>query len=282
MVQYHYSNYSRGHVLEKTPDGVDPCVSWLLLPAENLWPFWFRGVLYLLAMVYLFVGIAIVSDVFMCAIERITSQKRKIVKWDPEKNVKVEKEVLLWNETVANLTLMALGSSAPEILLAVGETVQHLTEEPTGRDSLGLFTIVGSAAFNLLMITAICIVCVPSPSIKRIKEFGVFMITAAWSIFAYIWMLVVALWVSPGKIEMWEAWVTLAFFPLLVLSAYAQDNGWWCKRAVKVNGVANGDAASQMVSKGYIVTMVMLSTKLFSQIIHYVHVHVVHGFIVAL
>lgn len=31
----------------------------------------------------------------------------------------------MWNETVSNLTLMALGSSAPEILLSVIE-VMHL------------------------------------------------------------------------------------------------------------------------------------------------------------
>lgn len=34
--------------------------------------------------------------------------------------------VRVWNETVSNLTLMALGSSAPEILLSVIE-VMHLT-----------------------------------------------------------------------------------------------------------------------------------------------------------
>jgi solute carrier family 8 (sodium/calcium exchanger) len=35
----------------------------------------------------------------------------------------VPKRVAVWNPTVANLTLMALGSSAPEILLSVIETV---------------------------------------------------------------------------------------------------------------------------------------------------------------
>jgi hypothetical protein len=30
-----------------------------------------------------------------------------------------EVTVMLWNETIANLSLMALGSSAPEIMLAV-------------------------------------------------------------------------------------------------------------------------------------------------------------------
>jgi len=32
-------------------------------------------------------------------------------------------DVPRWNETVANLTLMALGSSAPEILLSVIQTL---------------------------------------------------------------------------------------------------------------------------------------------------------------
>jgi solute carrier family 8 (sodium/calcium exchanger) len=35
-------------------------------------------------------------------------------------------DVPVWNATVANLTLMALGSSAPEILLSVVETVKDL------------------------------------------------------------------------------------------------------------------------------------------------------------
>ena len=39
-------------------------------------------------------------------------------------------QVLVWNETVANLTLMALGSSAPEILLAIIEQVQKLGPKP--------------------------------------------------------------------------------------------------------------------------------------------------------
>ena len=49
---------------------------------------------------------------------------------------------------MANLTLMALGSSAPEILLAVVETCA-LTFQA---GDLGPGTIVGSAAFNLLFV----------------------------------------------------------------------------------------------------------------------------------
>lgn len=57
-------------------------------------------------------------------------------------------KVKVWNPTIANLTLMALGSSAPEILLAIIETITTINDESPGE--LGPATIVGSAAFNLL------------------------------------------------------------------------------------------------------------------------------------
>ena len=96
-------------------------------------------------MIYFFLGISISADKFMEAIGVITA-KTKIVFIGGIKH-----EVLVWNETVANLTLMALGSSAPEILLAIIETVSLNFEA----GDLGPGTIVGSAAFNLLIITAI-------------------------------------------------------------------------------------------------------------------------------
>ena len=44
------------------------------------------------------------------------------MKEDPYTHEFVSTKVNVWNPTVANLTLMALGSSAPEILLNVIET----------------------------------------------------------------------------------------------------------------------------------------------------------------
>ena len=77
---------------------------------------------------------------------------------DSEGNV-TQRKVPRWNKTIANLTLMALGSSAPEILLAVLETVANLGSCP---GELGASTIVGSASFNLLVISALCIYAVSS------------------------------------------------------------------------------------------------------------------------
>ena len=93
--------------------------------------------------------------------------------YDEEAAEHVQKEVLIWNETVANLTLLALGSSAPEILLSVIETINDLISNPSAEGSnLGFYTIIGSAAFNLLLITGICIVSIPSPKSKKIEQFG--------------------------------------------------------------------------------------------------------------
>jgi len=89
----------------------------------------------------------------MEAIEKITSKIEVVEIEDGEGNMR-QKKLLFWNATVANLTLMALGSSAPEILLAVLETCTNLGQCP---GELGASTIVGSAAFNLLVISGLSI-----------------------------------------------------------------------------------------------------------------------------
>ena len=83
---------------------------------------------------------------------------------------------------------MALGSSAPEILLSIIETVTTLGKEP-GR--LGPSTIVGSAAFNFLVISGVSIAAVESPHYKKVADLGVFTITSISSLFAYVWMYIV-------------------------------------------------------------------------------------------
>ena len=45
------------------------CESWILLPAESIWPQWLRIILYIVGLAYCFIGVAIGSDVFMTSIE---------------------------------------------------------------------------------------------------------------------------------------------------------------------------------------------------------------------
>ena len=178
-----------------------------------------RAFVYLIAMFYFFLGISIISDRFMAAIEIITSQEKEITVKDPVNGKKQTVTVKIWNETVANLTLMALGSSAPEILLSVIEVIGLGFQA----GELGPSTIVGSAAFNLFMITAVCVVVLPAGEVRRIRHIKVFAFTATCSMFAYIWLYLILSVFSPGVIEVWEGIITFLCFPAMVCAAWAID-----------------------------------------------------------
>nr|XP_046914967.1 sodium/calcium exchanger 3-like [Dermatophagoides farinae]XP_046914975.1 sodium/calcium exchanger 3-like [Dermatophagoides farinae]XP_046914982.1 sodium/calcium exchanger 3-like [Dermatophagoides farinae]XP_046914989.1 sodium/calcium exchanger 3-like [Dermatophagoides farinae]XP_046914997.1 sodium/calcium exchanger 3-like [Dermatophagoides farinae]XP_046915005.1 sodium/calcium exchanger 3-like [Dermatophagoides farinae]XP_046915013.1 sodium/calcium exchanger 3-like [Dermatophagoides farina len=198
------------------------CEDGLILPCwysdDSLQTMILHGVVYLFALIYMFVGVAIIADRFMSSIEQITSQERDIIVRRPDGRKEIV-SVRIWNETVSNLTLMALGSSAPEILLSAIEIYAQNFEA----GELGPGTIVGSAAFNMFVIIAICVWAVPSTQIKKIKYLRVFIITMLFSVFAYVWLLIILIWSSPGVIEVWEGLMTLFFFYLTVQLAYIAD-----------------------------------------------------------
>ena len=142
----------------------------------------------------------------------------------------------VWNDTVANLTLMALGSSAPEILLACIETVGN----GFVAGDLGPGTIVGSAAFNLFCITGLCVAVIPNQESRRIAGIKVFVLTSLFSLFAYIWLVIVLVVISPNKVEIWEAFMTLAMFPILVILAYVTDQNCFRKEESDKDDVEAG------------------------------------------
>lgn len=183
-----------------------------------------RGLLYALLMVYLFIGVSIVSDKFMESIEMITAQEKEISLKDPKSGKTTIVIVKVWNETVANLTLMALGSSAPEILLSVVE----IFAKGFKAGDLGPGTIVGSAAFNLFMIIGLCMYVIPDDEVRKIKHLRVFLVTATWSVFAYIWLYAILGPISYGIVEPWEGILTFLFFPATVWTAYVAERRLFC------------------------------------------------------
>jgi len=176
-----------------------------------------RAGFYGMALIYCFLGVSIVADTFMAAIEAITSARHRILVKETGRYATVQ----VWNDAVANLTLMALGSSAPEILLSLVETLK----DGCFSGELGPSTIIGSAAFNLLIIVAACILAIPSTEVKYIKEESVFYVTAFFSILAYIWLLVIVQVHSPEVIDWWEGVLTLLLLPTLVVISYWCDVG---------------------------------------------------------
>jgi len=183
-----------------------------------------RGLLYIILMVWLFIGVSIVSDRFMESIEMITAQEKEVTIKDPKSGKNQIVIVKVWNETVANLTLMALGSSAPEIMLSVIE----IWAKGFKSGDLGPGTIVGSAAFNLFMIIGFCCYVIPDGEVRKIKHLRVFIITASWSVFAYVWLYLILGVFSYGKVETWEGLLTFLFFPATVWTAYVADRRLFC------------------------------------------------------
>lgn len=161
---------------------------------------------------------SIVSDRFMAAIEKITANEKEVIVRKPDGTTQLI-IVRVWNETVANLTLMALGTSAPEILLAVLEIFSNNFEA----GDLGPGTIVGSAAYNLFTIISLCIIVIPKGQSRRIKHLRVFFVTASFSLFAYMWLYFILSVSSPKIITVWEGLITFLFFPLCVYIAYTAD-----------------------------------------------------------
>lgn len=191
----------------------------LILPlfgeAEEDWPNVVRLILYLMGLGWTFLGVAVISDIFMAGIEKVTSAKKRV----KDKTTGRTITVYVWNATVANLTLMALGSSAPEILLSLIE----ITSANFMLGPLGAGTIVGSAAFNLLVISAVCICAIEEPDVRYIQQVPVYAVTASCSVFAYMWLMFILMVTSPDVCTIWEATLTLLFTPLLVFVAYLAD-----------------------------------------------------------
>ena len=204
------------------------------------------GIVWALLLAWTFMGVALGADAFMSSIETITSQLRlTTVSVNGEKK---KFHTRVWNDTVANLTLMALGSSAPEILLSMVEVALLSDKGYFYSGDLGPSTIVGSAAFNLMVIIAVCIVSLPDGETRTLKHLTVFAVTASFSIFAYIWMVIVLVFWTPNIITPAEAALTFCFMFLLVGIAFLADKGYltidgsaYASRSLKVLNIKAGE-----------------------------------------
>ncbi|KAG2493903.1 hypothetical protein HYH03_007840 [Edaphochlamys debaryana] len=242
----------RGYAVYDKP-GEPVCESDILLPGFNLLPRWLLAAVYLLFLLYLFAGVAIASDMFMDGIMQITATTRKVKRKNAAGETVIV-EVPVWNWVVANISLMALGTSAPEIMLALVEAVLGLGK-PAGE--MGPSCIAGSAAYNFLVISAVCTCAIPAGQFKRISQMRVYITTALWSMWAYVWMLIVYVYWTPDEVTLAEALITLGFFFVLLLNAWIIDTQPWKKRhggKVLPEGATSGSGAD-LETPGAIVTL---------------------------
>ncbi|CAE8595509.1 unnamed protein product [Polarella glacialis] len=153
-------------------------------------------------MIYSFLGVSIVADMFMAGIERITS----IMKCTRIPRSSRFRTTPVWNETDVIKRNFVAGK-------------------------LGAATIVGSAAFNMFVIivaqlkdeVAVCINSIPAGEVRYIKETGVYGITAFFSIFAYFLLLFISAIHTPNEIDLSEGVFVFCMFPVLVITSYLAD-----------------------------------------------------------
>jgi len=69
--------------------------------------------------------------------------------------------------------------------------------------ALGPGTIVGSAAFNLLFITAVTVMA-PAPRIAKVHQYNVYLTTSFFAVEAYMWLLFIVDFHTPERIDLWE------------------------------------------------------------------------------
>ena len=98
--------------------------------------------------------------------------------------------------------------------------------------------------FLIQVISGISIISVPTGTIKRIDDLGVFLITASFSIFAYVWLFIVLKVWSKDEIEIVEAVLTLLFFIILIVLAFVADkyNAYKKKKAAKKRALEAGES----------------------------------------
>jgi len=106
-------------------------------------------------------------------------------------------------------------------------------------------------AFNLFVIIAVCVVSIPATEGRKIQQQGVYMITAFFSVFAYVWLVIILLVTSPEIITLPEALITLLLFPLVVLMAFVADK-WAADSRFRAKwkgrfGMLSRDATAQRI-----------------------------------
>ena len=135
-------------------------------------------VLYALAILYLFLGLAIVcEDFFTASLERICLR-------------------LSLSEDVAGATFMAAGSSAPELFTSIMSLVSS-----NATNELGVATIVGSAVFNILVIVAATVIFAAKKNAPLRLDWKPVTRDCAFYAIAVATMLLV---MADGKVWWWE------------------------------------------------------------------------------
>lgn len=108
------------------------CDSYLLFQGETNLSNGVRTFLYLLGLAYCFIGLSAITSKFFHSMENMMRQTKKVEGIDPDSNLLVVKEEKLWNYTIADISLLAFGTSFPQISLATIDAIRNIGQLTAG------------------------------------------------------------------------------------------------------------------------------------------------------
>lgn len=107
--------------------------TYLLFHGETLLSNGVRASLYTVALAYCFIGLSAITARFFKSMEQIMRHSREVVvSVDPHTKEPVVKHEKVWNYTVADIALLAFGTSFPQISLATIDAIRNLGQLTAG------------------------------------------------------------------------------------------------------------------------------------------------------
>lgn len=106
--------------------GDEKCNSYLLLYGETALGNGLRAFLYFLGLAYCFIGLSAITARFFRSMENVVKHSRTVVEVDPYTNTEIIKQENVWNYAIADISLLAFGTSFPQISLATIDAIRNI------------------------------------------------------------------------------------------------------------------------------------------------------------
>lgn len=106
--------------------GQERCESYFFFHGETALGNGLRTFLYFLFLAYCFLGLSAITARFFRSMENIVKHTRKVVEVDPYTGGEIIRHEKVWNFTIADISLLAFGTSFPQISLATIDALRNL------------------------------------------------------------------------------------------------------------------------------------------------------------
>lgn len=106
--------------------GHEKCQSYFIFSGETALGDNFRAFLYFLGLAYCFLGLSAITARFFRSMENVVKHTIEVVEVDPVTKTEIIRHEKVWNYTIADISLLAFGTSFPQISLATIDAIRNL------------------------------------------------------------------------------------------------------------------------------------------------------------